>query len=108
VEVEALLRHVLDEAAARQEIKDVRAADAEVGDEEYRRPATARRLVAIEPRLVPLVDLHARRLAGLRLDRVRQEAVKIPHAADVALELVLPLLVCFGWGVGGACAAVTL
>src|SRR5262245_10185210 len=101
VEVEALLRHVLDEAAARQEFEDVWAADAEVGDEEYRRPATARRLVAIEPRLVPLVDLHARRLAGLRLDRVRQQAVEIPHPADVALELVLPLLDRLGRRVGG-------
>src|SRR5262249_92519 len=101
VEVEALLRHVLDEATAREEIEDIGAADAEVGDEEYGRPVTARRLVAIEPRLVPLVDLRARRLAGLRLDRVRQQAVEIPHPADVALELVLPLLDRLGRRVGG-------
>src|SRR5437879_10518972 len=63
-----------------------------------------RRLVAVQARLVPLVDLHARRLARLRLDRVRHHALEVPEPAESPLELLLPLFDRLGGRVGGESA----
>src|SRR5439155_17776969 len=100
VEIEALARHVLDEGAVRHEVEDVGPADAEVGHEQDRRAVAAARGVPVEPRLVALVDLLARRQPRAGLGG-RGELAEVGQAADVAVQLLLPLLDDLG-GRGGA------
>ena len=56
VEVVPLPAHVLDEGRAGLEVEDRRPADAEVRHEQDRHRARARRLVPVQPGLVPPVD----------------------------------------------------
>ena len=108
IEVEPLPGHVLDEAPAGQEVENVGSADAEVRNEEQRGPVSPGRLVPVEPRLVAFIDLHARRLAGLRLGRIHRHLVEVLEPAESPLEFLLPLLDHLGGHVRGEPAGESL